>query len=159
MARACLPLDPSAVAAANAALRDRTRPPGRPLDPSSPADASLRVEWMGAYADAGGEVDELDDDRAADDPVAKCDPPAAPDARPADFVTFSLIDESTSDPLEQLMLKIEYPDGSVHEHVTDANGTVSIPGRTGSAFTVREVVSTRTEPHTEVSTVARGRRA
>lgn len=49
MARASLPLDPAAVAAANAAVHDKTDPPGRKLDPTDPKDAKLRSEWMEAY--------------------------------------------------------------------------------------------------------------
>jgi len=156
MARARLPLDPAAVARADAAIRERTTPPGRPLDPASPRDASLRVEWMAAYAAAGGAVDELDEDASVDDPVVKCcSPPPPPDARPADYVTFRLIDESTSQPIEQLTLSIRYPDGSVQEHVTDANGTVSLPGKTGAPFTLVAITTPHVGHHDPISTVQR----
>jgi hypothetical protein len=156
MARARLPLDPAAVAAADAAVRDRTAPAGRRLDPASPQDASLRVEWMAAYAAAGGAVDELDDDAPVDDPVVSCCSPAPlPGARPADYVTFRVISESTSRPIEQLALRIEYPDGSVHEHLTDANGTVSLPGRTGTPFTLVAITTPHVGHHAPISILPR----
>jgi hypothetical protein len=158
MARVQFPLDPAAAAAANEAVRDRTTPPGRRLDPTSPADASLRVEWMAAYAQAGGAVDELDDDASVDDPVMKCCCGSAPPpgARPADYVTFRLVDASTDEPIGQLGLRIGYPDGSVHEHVTDANGTVSLPGKTGTPFTLIAITTPHVGHYAPVSTVQRG---
>jgi hypothetical protein len=54
MRRATRPFDPEAMKAANEAVSDLTDPPGRPLDPTSRADAELRTKWMDAYAAAGG---------------------------------------------------------------------------------------------------------
>jgi len=47
--RAKRPLNKAAVKKANEAVRNKTTPPGRGLDPSSPADAELRKMWMDAY--------------------------------------------------------------------------------------------------------------
>jgi hypothetical protein len=52
--RAKRPLDPAAVKAADDAVRNKTSPPGRKLDPRSPEDAALRKEWMDAYLEASG---------------------------------------------------------------------------------------------------------
>ncbi len=64
------PLNSDAVAAANAALADRTG--GRPLT-MSPEDAELRAEWMDNYIAAGGEIEGEDwGETPADGPVEGC---------------------------------------------------------------------------------------
>lgn len=70
--RARFPLDRTAVKAADAALHDKTRPPGRRLDPTAPEDAALRNAWMQAYAEAGGAVETLDTSVPVASPVIPC---------------------------------------------------------------------------------------
>jgi len=64
------PLDPNAVAAADAAMAGITG--GRPLT-MAPADAELRARWMDHYVAAGGELEGEDWGRTEpDDPVEEC---------------------------------------------------------------------------------------
>lgn len=71
--RARFPLSRMAVAAADAAVRNRTKPPGRPLHPTAPEDAALRNEWMKNYADAGGAVDVVRTSGPVGHPVKPCE--------------------------------------------------------------------------------------
>jgi hypothetical protein len=64
------PLDPQAVAAADAALAEITG--GRPLT-MGPEDAELRARWMDHYLAAGGEIEGEDwGSGTPDDPVQDC---------------------------------------------------------------------------------------
>jgi len=71
--RARRPLDPKALAAADAAVRDLTDPRGRRLDPASPADAPLRARWLQAYAAAGGTVEKAASSPDVGSPAVACD--------------------------------------------------------------------------------------
>ncbi len=70
--RAKRPLKQEAVTAANQAVRDKTSPPGRSLDPDSPEDAALRTQWMDAYIAAGGETDDPPTPTKPADVVVPC---------------------------------------------------------------------------------------
>ena len=75
------PLDPQAVAAADAALAGITG--GRPLA-MGPEDAELRALWMDRYLAAGGELEGEDWGAGGpDDPVEEC-----PYAREETYVWF-----------------------------------------------------------------------
>ncbi len=66
------PLDPAAVAAADAALADMTG--GRPLT-MGPEDADLRRMWMDHYVASGGKLENEDwGEGPADEPVEECPP-------------------------------------------------------------------------------------
>lgn len=155
MARAYLPLNPAAVAAANTKMHKRTEPPGRILSATDPADASLRVEWMRAYAAAGGSVYEDQSSAGVRDVVIQCVPPRPPDWVPADFVTFRLIDPGTKAAIPSVALRIRHPDGTVKRHSTDSAGMVSIPGITGTRFEVLSIGDPIADGVEVVSTVNR----
>src|SRR5688572_30814207 len=65
MPRAKRKFNKDAAKAANAAVYNLTDPPGRPLDPTSKADAELRSKWMEAYAAAGGATEVVGGKEAA----------------------------------------------------------------------------------------------
>lgn len=70
--RAVQPLNRAARRAANAAVRNMTDPPGRPLDPTAPGDAAARRAWMDAYEAAGGPIARPRRSQSVDRPVAEC---------------------------------------------------------------------------------------
>lgn len=57
MRRAIRPFNSEAIATADRAVFNLTKPPGRRLDPDSPEDAELRKKWMDSYQNAGGAVE------------------------------------------------------------------------------------------------------
>lgn len=72
MRRATRPFNKQALATADNAVYWLTKPPGRPLDPHSRADAELRKKWMDAYVAAGGAAETPDANADTTDGTKHC---------------------------------------------------------------------------------------
>ena len=117
--RAIRPFDQAAIAVANAAVYDLTKPPGRKLDPHSPEDAVLRKKWMDAYVDAGGEVETVSTNKGSRTSLVVPCPKKH-------WVQFKVVDERTGRPINGVRLGVKVPGGSEGLYVTSGKGTVRI---------------------------------
>lgn len=108
MRRATQPLNPDAVAAANAAVAQETN--GRPLT-MGPEDAELRKKWMDAYVKAGGNVTTTSTTRTK--------PPVSSPSCPTEEKNFVELQYSYADGIEGV------PNASYEVLDLDTNGIVA----------------------------------